>query len=335
MITEETVFIIGAGANVPYGFPTGKGLRKQICYDWWKLYDKIIGNELKASGGRSEEERNQFTKNLLDEAREFINAFRRSSTESIDLFLGRNPELSAIGKRAIATCIKFAESQSKFREDMSDESQDWYSYLFTKLTDKLATPDSYKRIGENKVSFITFNYDRSLEYFLYTSLSNSFRSIPSENLPVKEILPFDFIHVYGQLWNIPWQGGDSIEYRVFNRFKEIDAIKDGIRVINERADGNLDQAKDLISRAKRIFFLGFGFADENLSVLDIPNIFDRKQSIYGTTKGFTARERNKIINRLKDKSDQRTLASKETFSRHLGDILLANMDCRSFLREYL
>lgn len=31
MITENTIFILGAGASKPYGFPTGAELREQIC----------------------------------------------------------------------------------------------------------------------------------------------------------------------------------------------------------------------------------------------------------------------------------------------------------------
>ena len=31
MITKKTVLILGAGASVPYGFPTGKELVRKIC----------------------------------------------------------------------------------------------------------------------------------------------------------------------------------------------------------------------------------------------------------------------------------------------------------------
>ena len=31
MIETKTVFVLGAGANAPYGYPTGAGLRKEIC----------------------------------------------------------------------------------------------------------------------------------------------------------------------------------------------------------------------------------------------------------------------------------------------------------------
>ena len=34
MITHPTVFILGAGASKPYGFPTGKELRVQIITEF-------------------------------------------------------------------------------------------------------------------------------------------------------------------------------------------------------------------------------------------------------------------------------------------------------------
>ncbi|MFZ0455827.1 MAG: hypothetical protein WAM24_18920 [Ignavibacteriaceae bacterium] len=37
-----TLFIIGAGANVPYGFPTGEGLKQQICHEFEDYYKEII-----------------------------------------------------------------------------------------------------------------------------------------------------------------------------------------------------------------------------------------------------------------------------------------------------
>ena len=38
MITEKTVFILGAGASKPYGFPTALELRKDIIYKFPNLY---------------------------------------------------------------------------------------------------------------------------------------------------------------------------------------------------------------------------------------------------------------------------------------------------------
>jgi len=48
------------------------------------------------------------------------------------------------------------------------ERGDWYQYF----CDKLNT--SFEEFDQNKISIITFNYDRSLEHSLFTALKNSY-----------------------------------------------------------------------------------------------------------------------------------------------------------------
>lgn len=159
MITEDTVFILGAGASKPYNYPTGSELRLNICrLCVAEIQDLIeIDNEL-------------HVKKLVLEASKFTKTFFNSSTPSIDLFLARNQNFSNIGKISIVFSILIAEHNSNLHEDISEKNQDWYSYLFHRMTNDLTTPDSYDYFGSNKVTFITFNYDRSLEYFIYESL---------------------------------------------------------------------------------------------------------------------------------------------------------------------
>jgi len=42
MITEDTVFILGAGASFPYGYPTGQGLRIQLCKEFPIQFSRIV-----------------------------------------------------------------------------------------------------------------------------------------------------------------------------------------------------------------------------------------------------------------------------------------------------
>jgi hypothetical protein len=116
MINEDTVFILGAGASVPYGYPTGKGLRYYICEEFSR---KLKEGSLKT---------------LVSKAEELSNAFKKSSTPSIDLFLNRRKNFLAIGKLSIILSILDFETKSKFREDTNKESnapdQDWYSYIY-------------------------------------------------------------------------------------------------------------------------------------------------------------------------------------------------------------
>ena len=42
MITEKPVFILGAGASCPYGFPSGAQLRENICLKFNDKFWKFI-----------------------------------------------------------------------------------------------------------------------------------------------------------------------------------------------------------------------------------------------------------------------------------------------------
>ncbi|WP_156096076.1 hypothetical protein [Methanobacterium sp. SMA-27] len=33
MIKTPTVFVLGAGASIPYGYPSGEKLREEICHE--------------------------------------------------------------------------------------------------------------------------------------------------------------------------------------------------------------------------------------------------------------------------------------------------------------
>jgi hypothetical protein len=281
MITRNTVFILGAGASVPYGFPSGETLRLDICK---KFVKRII------SLGNIPHHATAEIKDIVAKARPFCDAFFKSSTHSIDLFLARNILFSEIGKMAIVSSILEAEKNSAFREDMSDQykSQDWYSYLFKKMTEDLTDTGSYRNFGENKVTFITFNYDRSLEYFLYESLSNAFNSARKDEI-IDQLRFINIFHVYGVIDNLPWQGGGT-EYKVDSSLAAINRMRNNIRLIHERINSESREMKRAMRYASRFYFLGFGYAEENLDILGISSFLDGHQDIYGTAFGMTEKE---------------------------------------------
>ena len=198
MIDKKTVFILGAGASCPYGYPSGAQLRKEICLDFHSQYLSHL----------CATESNTHTRNdKLENIEYFTKTFFNSSTKSIDLFLARNPQLAETGKYIIAFKVFDAEKKSHFREQ-SVQEQDWYSYLFDRLTDGIIDRNTLPEFSRNNVSFITFNYDRSLEHFLYESLRNSFTEVPDHEIK-KEFVKIKIIHVYGQIAPLKWQ--DSTE----------------------------------------------------------------------------------------------------------------------------
>ena len=168
MITEPTLFILGAGASKPYGYPTGRELRKQII----KESPKYFGNTLDKTPRIPDH--NKHIRNV--ELGKFVHAFEKSSVESIDKWLSFNPKFSDYGKIAITLCIKHSETTSHFREVMPSEyySQDWYTLLFSRMASGLKGPKDLDKFKNNRVAFVTFNYDRSFEYFLHESFVHAF-----------------------------------------------------------------------------------------------------------------------------------------------------------------
>jgi len=300
VITKPTIFILGAGASCPYGYPSGDELRGQICLS----FVSDSRNYLTKQSSRT-----WSIEPLVAQAQDFVDKFRRSSTKSIDLFLGRNPEFGEMGKRAIIFRILAAESKSRFREDMANRQQDWYSYLFGKLTDGLVKKDDYSHFSENNISFITFNYDRSLEHFLYESLANSFSGIGTPKI-AEQLNRLRITHVFGQAAGI-----------------DVAEIVRNLRIIYEEPQNpELAEAHELINKAQRIFFLGFGYARENLEILNIPTVLRENQQIYGTALGCTTKEINDIKSYLSVSHDGKLL-------RH--NVQIHDWDCLRLLREYL
>jgi len=282
MIKEDTVFILGAGASCPYGLPDGSGLRKQI-------YERFAHN----LSHYYERNPPKPSENLLSQAKLFSRTFENSNTRSIDLFLSRNNEFMEIGKLAIIFSIISSELNSRFREHINNRDHDWYSHIFDKLTDHIIKKEDYKLFSQNKASFITFNYDRSLDHFLFEGLLNSFYGI--DPIEIKKMMDnLNIIHLFGQVAGLDWQDLESkIAYKTSVDNIDINKLVKNLRIIYEVEDDPiLEKACDKISKAKRIFFLGFGYAPENLKVLKLPEILNTGMRVYGTAFGLIENEVN-------------------------------------------
>jgi hypothetical protein len=319
MITKNTVFILGAGASVPYGYPSGKELRWNICKNF---VSRIIG-----LGNIIPHHPESEVQDILKKARPFCDTFLKSSTSSIDLFLNRNRHFSEIGKMAIVGSILEAEKNSAFREHMLDDfkSQDWYSFLFEKMTEDLIEAGSYKDFGGNKVTFITFNYDRSLEHFLYESLSNAFSSAQEDEIK-SQLRWINIFHVYGVIDKFPWQGGGT-KYKDDYSLTSINTMKNNIKLIHERIDLDHREMERAMRNASRFYFLGFGYAEENLDILKIRSFLDGQQDIYGTAIGMTEKE-------ISEKRDYLRINFKEKQTNQLNPIIKP-VDSYKLLRECL
>src|SRR4051794_13366991 len=98
MLKEKTVFVLGAGASVPFGFPSGAKLAELICNFFLDNSDR----QIKIPG---------FT---LAEIQTFARSLRLSSAYSVDRFLEHRPgDYVLLGKRVLAAILMAFENEPR------------------------------------------------------------------------------------------------------------------------------------------------------------------------------------------------------------------------------
>jgi hypothetical protein len=127
----------------------------------------------------------------------------------------------------------------------------------------LASADEF--VERNNATFVTFNYDRTLEHFFYHRLLYTYDIKPAEALEKLKEIPI--IHVYGSLGNFH----DSILAKQSFTPPEIQAAATSIRLMydDRREHPEIEKAKAAISGASIVCFLGFSFDPDNLALLEM------------------------------------------------------------------
>lgn len=269
MINENCVLILGAGASAPYGFPTGVGLKRLICSNFQTLWEKFVFDRTKPP----------FTDIYLEEqkkiARQFVSDFKNFDHDSIDLFLDIFKEHSDIGKKAIYLTILDAERNNK----MKGKVQEWYTELFKLM---IGSSDNYFKLSENNISIVTFNYDRSLEYYFYNIFMNFTKSIEVKE-KIEELRKIKIFHVYGKLADLPWESENNhLDYGGNLWMDQLITRKNNIKTIFERRENieALDPIVKSIQLADKIYYMGFGFARENVEIISLDRHIRPDQLVY-------------------------------------------------------
>lgn len=340
---KKTVFVLGAGSSCPYGYPSGAHLRNLICLD--AGFMKHYNEHLKSC-------RSEYN---IENVKHFRTAFDKSSIKSIDVFMANNHTLAPVGKYIIAFEVFRAEQRSSFREkvmesklwysrDCSDpkldrdfllrkdffQGGDWYLYLYNRLIEGLIGRDTLTNFSTAELAFITFNYDRSLEHFFYESLRNSFTEVPEDNI-VQTVSQLKILYVYGRIMPLKWQdSNEGVDYHPQISESLLKMVSSNIRIIyEEKQNPELVEAQNLLKRADEIFFLGFGFAPENMDILGLPGLIPESCKVYGTAYGLEPKEigdiRDRIVKELvggyTERNNERTK--------------IENVDCLKLMRNYL
>ena len=253
----------------------------------------------------------------FDVAFDFATAFKASRSSSIDAFLARLSAFADVGKGAIAAQLLARE---KVNTLFSDEGDDWIQYLL----DRMDAP--WDDMPKNKISFVTFNYDRTLERYLTGAWAARFERSSDECEQLLESFPI--VHLYGQLGSlrhgqehVPFGGRDGdAGYQ--------EQAASGIIVIPEGRDDTpaFKKARELIGEAHVVGFLGFGFDTTNVQRLGGRELFSQRHdvTVVGTALGMTDAELRSAADRVADSMVASAVRNK-----------LFRCECRAMLRETL
>jgi len=206
---------------------------------------------LKDSENKTENElENQFRNELIDAGKTLMALFLLRS-EKRDLFDNPNPEIN---------------------------SKIWYRHVRNLIINSGKNPKEIKKQIQN-LTIISFNYDRSLDYYLRTKLSDYYSEIKER-----------IIYPYGKLAEDNWeiQGYGSFDKNGFNPYskeilEKIQKLGKNLKVIGDLGEKNEEIKKLLhnLNQSGKIYLLGFAFHQQNCDLLQLKNFKDNKE-IYWT-----------------------------------------------------
>jgi hypothetical protein len=274
MITVPTVLILGAGASIPFGLPSGLRLLNKVCA-FLNIQEPGEVSGLFNSLGLS-----------IPTGKRFRKALMHAGQLSVDAFLEHQPDYIKIGKVAIAYVLARLERFDLMFVERKKEEH-WYDYLFANLSTRIYD------FEQNKLSVLTYNYDRSLEAYLITALTHSYNLSESDALEKLKSIPI--VHLHGDLGEIDPRLPQS---RNFGEALTVDGLKlccERIKIIHESIedDKEFKRAWKLLNDAERIYFVGFGYHQTNVERLRVEEWVTGRE-VVGSAHDLLAKQRESI-----------------------------------------
>lgn len=288
MFNRRTLFIIGAGAGANIGLPVGRKLAEEIAY----RTNVIVQHGRLGSATADADLALSFFERTGSKVTEYFNAFQliRNGVRlanSIDDFLNiheGSPEVVTVGKASIVRSILYAERHSVLYVDPSNiynkmdigKLSDTWLVKFMQVLGPGRNASDVEHVLDD-ISFINFNYDRCLEYFLDHSLQLLYGIDARKAAAI--VNRATIIHPYGwigSLEKVPFGGRDHSrsDYRELSK-----SIKTYTEQVEEESTVLSMQKK--ISEAECIVFLGFAYHRQNMELL-----FEKHSSPLKTTPVF-------------------------------------------------
>lgn len=333
MFKEKTVFIVGAGASVDYGFPIGEELKQKILNIYSMPsngdYHAHMNNQFGFFGSNFylNNFANASTNMSFDEFFNSANKLTRTlrSSDSIDRALQtfqKDKNIQLLGKLAIVNEILLAEQKSGFLATQTHHThanqlpiqvpinkfsdnpkleKTWIHKFFRLLVENYPF-DNRRDIFEN-ITIICFNYDRCIEYYLIELVLGHFGGIErKEAQDIVKTLPI--FHPYGTVGQLfeqteenymPFGAVNTHQTNWINFSSEILTFTEA-SLINEI---ELENYRNKIRTANNIIHLGFGLENMNCDLYtNSGSIQNTSANIYSTAYGLDSDQIDDIKDEL-------------------------------------
>jgi hypothetical protein len=312
---RNTVIVLGAGASWHYGYPTGEALVGDIIWCAEKLkhfaqsrratpfnLDAIpqFMSDIGFGPGTYVEE--PWVK-LESQCDDLMTRLRTVQPLVIDYFLGWNKDLEQLGRVLIAGALLQRQTRNAGRTNYNryldarrgnepSGNSPWQNYPYDRHNDNwirflvhqlLLGCETSEMLPKNKINFITFNYDRSLENGLLAALSK-IKFLRADHIEAF-LAGNRFVHMYGELVDVGHVEDLHVVDLNFNNNARLQNAERAMKIFNAWSDASkhlkvidphskngdsLIMARTLVGQAKRLYFLGFGFDRNNLERLGLP-----------------------------------------------------------------
>ena len=301
MFRKRTLFVLGAGSSYEVKLPVGLGLARDIA----TRLDVRLGDDNRNIGEGDKYLLGKFQSLYPQQFNQYLQASWRirdglPTAASIDDFLdmhSHDEHMQLIGKAAIVRSILEAErgsdlffDQNNLRNKLVLEKLEGSWFMkFIRVLGRGITKRNAPQIFDN-VSFVVFNYDRCVEFFLLQALQAMY-SIPL-NDAAAIVQDLSIIHPYGTIGELPNLASGSVQVP-FGGIEDYDfnyiTLAQRIKTYTEQVAGSevTNGIRNEIERAEQVVFLGFAYHAQNMLLLRPFEELGLARPIYGTAVGMS------------------------------------------------
>ncbi|MFK3888438.1 hypothetical protein [Sphingomonas sp. NPDC079357] len=322
----RTVFVVGAGASIEFKGNGSMPIGSQLAIQIESLLDEDIHEQRMGGSGPISRALMQHG-GMVSLHVAAMMRIRQSiqSKNSVDDFINEwsdFPKLPEVAKLCIAECILRAEGNSLLANLNGDGYNDaavlrtlretWLGQLVRLINPNVPRRDVAGSLSG--VAFVTFNYDRCIEMFLYSHFVSTLALSQEQAIAALQSIPVH--HVYGSLGKLGQIASNGV---VFGAERSAGYASRDIKTYCEKIGSDQQKAiYDEIAKADRIVMLGCAYHAQNLDLLfgSAPRI---GKKVWGTAVNLPSR---------------RVRAVEEYFGNAGADLALTGSGCAEMLTQW-